>query len=265
MMTLEEKLDASVALSYKKVPLKKMGILTSKQRKKSLIVFILMLIFTIYTKFILKSLSFGLLAFFIILNLGTLFVLKLMSKSTTALNHNHIYKFIVFLNKICKVGIFAFSIIGYYEHFKTYILEHYTINSAGELPDVLLDLLKTDFKFISFVVTVILFIPTFIYFVIFFLKYYFLPSYAVYLTFLVIMIPILNLYFIYKILTYKKNTFLYYYLDEDGASVIVETREFRSPSRRLYIILLKLLIVALIIVIISFFYYQIAKDIFDIK
>ena len=264
-MTLEEKLDASVALSYKKIPLKKMGILTPKQRTRSLIVFILMLIFTIYTKFILKSLSFGLLAFFIFLNLITLFVLKFMSKSTTALNHNHIYRFVVFLNKICKVGIFTFSIIGYYNHFKVYIPEHYTINSVSELPDVLLDLLKTDFKFISFIGTVILFIPTFIYFIIFFLKYYVLPSYAVYLTFLVILIPILNLYFIYKILTYKKNTFLYYYLDEDGTSVIVETREFQSPTRTIYTILIKLLIVIPILIIIGIVYYQFAQEIFNIQ
>lgn len=264
-MTLEEKLDASVILNQKKIPLKKMGILTAKQRKKSIIIFILMLIFTIYTKFILKKFYFDFLAFFIILNLITLFILKLMSKSTTALNHRYIYKFVVFLNKVCKVAIFAFSIVGYYEHFKVYIPENYTITTKEDLPEVLLDLLKTDFRFISFIGTVILFIPTFIYFIIFFMNYYVLPSMAIYLGFLVILIPGLNLYLIYKIITYQKNTFLYYYLDQDGTSVVVETRKFQSPMRSIRIVLLKLLIVILIIIIIGIFYYQIAKDIFIIK
>ncbi|MDE7105770.1 MAG: hypothetical protein K2O22_01235 [Anaeroplasmataceae bacterium] len=261
-MTLEEKLDASIILNQKKMPLKKIGILTPKQRRRSLVVFILMLIFTIYTKFILKSFSFDFLAFFIILNLVTLFILKLMSKSTTALNHRYIYRFVVFLNKVCKVAIFAFSIVGYYEHFKVYIPENYTINSKEDLPEVLFDLLKTDFKFISFIGTVILFIPTFIYFIIFFMNYYVLPSMAVYLGFLAILIPGLNLYLIYRIVTYQKNTFLYYYLDEDGTSVIVETREFQSPIRSIQIVLLKILILIPIIIIIGFFYYQIAKEIF---
>ncbi len=119
----------------------------------------------------------------------------------------------------------------------------------------------TDFKFISFIGTILLFIPTFIYFAIFFIKYYILSSSIIYLSFLVFLIPILNLYFLFKFVTHQKNTFLYYYLDEDGASVIVETREIQSPTHKIATFLLKLFIAILLLIGIGFFYYQIVQDI----
>lgn len=253
-MTLEEKLEGSTIINTKEIPLKKMGILTSKQRRKSLIIFFLMLAYTIYTKFILKSNFFDFVTIFIILNLLTLFGLKIMNKSTIALNHNYIYRFLVFFNKLCKVVIFAFSIYEYYKHFSTYIPEHYTINSKEDLPNVLLDLLKTDFKFISFIFSILLFIPTFIYFIFFCIKFY-----GLYLTFiiafLVLIIPILNLVVIFKFVFQKKNTFNYYHINETGTAVIVENREIHSYSHRISTIFLRLLIAIPVLFFIGFYYY----------
>ncbi|MDE5546435.1 MAG: hypothetical protein K2I88_03130 [Anaeroplasmataceae bacterium] len=261
-MTLEEKLDVSSIISAKEIPLKKMGILTSKQRRRSLIIFFLMLAYTVYTKFILKTNFFDFITIFIILNMLTLLGLKIMKKSTIALNHNQLYKFLVFLNKLCKVAIFAFSIYEYYQHFSVYIPEHYSISSKEDLPDVLLDLLKTDFKFISFIISILLFIPTLIYFLVFSIKYYFLTIVFVYVIG-ILFIPVINIIIIFKLVFEKKNTFKYYHMNEDGTAVVVETREIHSYTHRITTILLRLLAAIPVLFFIGFYYYCIYNQIMN--
>lgn len=245
-MTLDQKLEKSKVLKTSRRTLKQLKILSGKQRILSLVVFILMAFYTIYTKIILGLKSFEILSLFIIFNLITLLILKIMSKNTIALNHQYLYRATIFINKLCKVVLFTVSLFDYYYYFNDYLLEHYSLSFADyilllfggseRVEVIFLEVLKKDIKLISFLFSIIVFIPTMLYFIFFVIKYYLL----LFVMLLAASIPVLNIVFCLIWIFHNNNIFYYYSFDKEHNEVIVERRLIVSSSYKLTKILAKI-------------------------
>lgn len=232
-MTLQEKLDCSTVIEERRMSRKDLGLLTKKQRKTSLIIFLLMSLYTIYTKIILKYEGFDWPIFFLVLNIITLFFIKITSNSVFQLNHFTLSKVIIFINKACKIGVFIFSFIAYLELFNELYKTLYDCTFGEYLLQILMHektveslfevSLNNTIKIISFFVSVVLFVPTFLYFIFSTLKSF--SFIIVYLLFaIVLLIPLLNIS-IYLNFLFDNNKIFYYYRGvEDSEDVIKETR-----------------------------------------
>lgn len=260
-MTLAEKLEYSyIEGQPSKLTFKEMHILTKKQRFLSLLMFFFMSAYTLFSKIVLKK-DFANIAFlFVVLNLLTLAILKFISKSIVGLNHPIIYKIIVFLNKICKLVIFVLAIIGYFTFFNTYLSENYSItlveymsllNSDFETAsDIFCELFKKDVRLLSFIITVVLFIPNAIYFIVFSIKWYFIT----YVIMLLLCLPIVNLIIYIVWLSKNNNTFKHYYI-YNNEYVIRENRVIDKHGYKFIKFLKKFLFTIPVVLFIYFAYY----------
>lgn len=260
-MTLEEKLNKSTIISVRARSLKSMHILTKKQHILSILVFIFMALYTVATKIILNT-GFDFLSFVLILliciNLVTLFILKAIGQTTIALNHKYLYSITLFINKSCKLGIFAVSIIAYYNS-----LNDYFITKEGMSFFSVLGLLYTDterfkeiflyafffnLQLVSFLISIVLFIPTFIYFLFFFIKAYLYT----FLFLLLMSIPVLNIILCIRWIVTTNDVFTYYKLDREKNRVLIEKRKIRSKTYKLKQTLLKLTVSIAVIIFLGY-------------
>lgn len=255
-MTLEEKLEKSRVVKSKIKRLKSLGIQSKRQRILSIIIFVFMTLYIVYSKIILNTTGFDWLILFIVLNLITLFFLKLLDKSVVALNHIYLYKTIVFINKVCKVGVFAYTMIVYYNFFNDFFLDKFNVtlfdyiggafNNRYDWKILWSYSLSLTIKFISMLVTIVLFISTFFYFVVISIKYFF-KAYLFYLGSILALVPIIGQIFYFWWLFKNSKRFDYYILSESGKSVTIETREINSKKYYIEKVLIKLSITLCII------------------
>lgn len=247
-MTLKEKLENSIILDKRCVSMKSLHILTKKQRTLSLVMFVFMCAYTIYSKCILKDNFLNISFLFVALNLITLCILKFISNSTFALNHHYTNSFIVFLNKVCKLVIFILAISGYVTFFNEYLGENEGINLNGffnlifkdteRVGDIFWTLFFKDVRLISCLVTIVLFIPNFIYFFILYIKFYLIG----YILTMVIIIPIVNLILYIVWLSKNNNRFKYYYNAGDNANIVVERRIISKEGYKFFKFLKKFIL-----------------------
>lgn len=232
-MLLQEKLDNSIVLKTKSKSLKNAGIQSKKERIFSFIIFIFMALFTIYTKIILKDASFDLLVILIITNLITLFLITLIDKSTYGMNHIIQYQGLTLLNKVCKVLIFISTFYTYLAYFKEYIIPKYNMtlfelifSDSFSIKAIFSLGISFYIKVISFLVSIVLIIPSVLYLIISLFK-----SYTLYLKFLLFLlllfIPILNIFVINR---YLKNNdmFEYYYISNNR--LVIEKRKINNKN-----------------------------------
>ena len=275
MMTLEEKLYNSCVVSKKRYKAKKYGIQSSKKRRFGILVFILMSIFTIFSKIINKGdkgnlsdtfLNYSI--YCIIAKMVISFILKFMNKSVFSLNHNYIYRFFKFLGNVANILVFFFTMvayinksIGYWNLFaEQYAVNNNTIYGIKEfnvdwIYEVKTLTLKEDkpivFIWKTFipnepikhlityalcVVSIITFIPTFIYFLIVGFKFMFILfafNYIIPIFIIIFIIPILHIFLWLKLLFRPLPTFRYVYFDEsDKSYVFVEKRKITGKYNR---------------------------------
>ncbi len=267
-MTYDEKIEQSQIIkvvgpkSFKRV-----GIQTKKSRMMSIIIMILTSLYTIFTKFIIKDFSFDIVTVCIIINIASLVGLKFLNKSIFIKNKTDIfgfYRFLLLINKICKVIIFGFTFYNTILHLKSINLDGYNCDPlvllhktiTKELPYyVLLDL---DFnillKLISTTFSLLLTIPSFISLIIFIFKIIIL----IYKPFLFLS-PMYNfmlvLDIIRKKIKKKARLFKNYVIKDDG--VYIEYRELKYTTSKKISIFLSILILILYLIIYYLFLYKI--------
>ncbi|MDE6408521.1 MAG: hypothetical protein K2K50_07975, partial [Anaeroplasmataceae bacterium] len=169
-------------------------------------------------------------------NMIILFILKIIGKSTTALNHVNLLHFLTFLNKFCKAAIFVFTTRAYFIHFQMMMPESYgvTLEEAIQLilkdreqaQNLFLDVLYSDLKLVGFLLSIVLSISSVLYVLSAFLRIivHLIVTYWLYC--FMASIPLINLiYFIKKIRSDEGILFRHYRLREDGNMVIVEHRK----------------------------------------
>ncbi len=244
-MTLEDKLKYSEITNQEEKTLKSVGILTKKQRKRSWIIFAVLVVYTIISKIILNisnltsnpiQVIFDPIFFLTFLNLIILLFLKIFGKSTTALNHLKLNRFVIFLNKFCKAAIFCFTTRAYFIHFQMMIPENYdmtvsealllVIKDRSKAQEIFVDVLFSDLKLASFLLSIVLSISSIIYVLFAFAKILLNLMVSYWLYCVICGIPILNIiYFVRKIKSDEGSHFKHYRLTEDGEKVIIEHRQ----------------------------------------
>ena len=119
-MTLSEKIKQSHIIHCEREKASKYGIKNSKKRFIGVVIFIIMALFTIFSKIINKSdkdnltaklLDYSIIC--IIANLFLTFILKFMKKSVFALNYNKTYRLFKLLWHTSKVFVFFFTMVAY--------------------------------------------------------------------------------------------------------------------------------------------------------
>ncbi len=269
MMTLSEKLESSCILSQSRCKAKKYGIKDKKKRWFGVIVFVLMSLFTIWSKIINRGdkgtltddfLNYSIIC--IVLKMFFTFILKFMSKSVFSLNHNRIYRVFKFFGAVSSCLVFYFTMVAYINksigYWNEFALKYINDNNLTEktleanvdwIYNVVKIELNEDESFLSFIwniflssepinhkftyalctLSIITFVPTFIYLMISFLKgiiimvaiNYLLPIFL-----LVFCLPVIHIILWIKILFRPLPNFTYVYFDDNDKSyVIVEKRK----------------------------------------
>lgn len=254
-MTLSEKLKVSEVIASKEVTLKQLNISSKDKRLLSILSIILITLYTIYTKLILNNYNvFDWLVFFTLLNIFSTIAVKVICNSTYALNHYRLYSFIFFISKSCKVAIFAFSLINYVKYFVEIGNEEFIINFFKDISSIdvraVLDYTSQE---ISFIVSLVVFIPTAIYFIILCIKTYM----HLFKITIISVIPFINVVY-YLIWLFNQNPyFLFYQLNEDNNSVLIEKRKIDENKVESTIPLKFLISLPLVVAVCTLYYYLI--------
>ncbi|MGM9969384.1 MAG: hypothetical protein ACI35S_03205 [Anaeroplasma sp.] len=217
-MTYKEKLEKSTIYKTGKIYYKDLNFPTAKQRRTSLVLFVFMALFTIYTKIILQVNKFDFMVFVVIVSLITTLVLKIVSQSVYALNHYKLVFGCRIINSLCKFLIFISAFNLYFTTLNVATLEMYNETFIEVLENIIktLDissymafLFHYKLQLISFIGTIIIFIPVFIYLLIVYVKLLFILA--------IFFIPIFNIFF-YLFWVFSNNkTFIEYVKDEDNS------------------------------------------------
>lgn len=274
-MTLSEKIKQSHIIYCEREKASKYGIKNSKKRFIGFVIFIIMALFTIFSKIINKSdkdnltaklLDYSIIC--IIANLFLTFILKFMKKSVFALNYNKTYRLFKLLWHTSKVFVFFFTMVAYINKVLDYwdpYVELYALKNSYAFHAVTLSdkIITRDFivvdehnvynmsfvkeflckqkisNLVTFVLcafTILTFIPTFLYFLIIFIKtmlVFALLYFALIPALLIFLIPVLNLVLVIRILTRPIPTFKYCHYDEkDKNYVIVEKRKIDGINNK---------------------------------
>ena len=250
-----DKIEHSTVISQKEIKKKYLPISTSKQRIISLVTYILMSLYTIYTCIILR-LNANEISLFVIANiisLSSMILIKIISKSVYELNHQKTYLVIDFINKLSKVILFYYAITKFIDAFDM-ILFNETLNSNIDLIEVIrtaivnkepqsIQLLQTLWTndilpAISLLVSVLTFIPI--------LLYFFVINIKMICTVIVWITPGINVItFLYWI--FKKHDVFKVYKVKNDETYICETRKINIRGYNANIVLTKLFFSALII------------------
>ncbi len=303
-MTYREKIKNSTVIKEGIMPKYYFGVMSAEKRKKSVIAFILIAIYTILTKFIFKTIdSFDIMYVVLIANLVFLFILKLISNSLFKLNHFNLYQVVFFLSRVCKLIIFISTFLASTAYFNEFFKNYYL--SIGKTPrdalmffeydfsyidklflfdtkiiELVIEGITTGFKFnslvefinqynfsgeiipyISRIVSVILFIPVFFYFLFANIKYIFkFIKWTI-----IICIPIVNIVYYIKWLFPKDDLFISHRESEDKRMLVRELRRLNPDKAKEYrteirgIRFLESLGIALIYLIIIFIIINVSK------
>lgn len=257
-MTYEEKIEQSEILkvvgpkSYKRA-----GIQTAKGRLISIIFLIFTSLYTIFTKILLKDSSFDIQTLCIIINILSLVGIKFLDKSLLIKNKTNVityYHILIFINKICKVVIFGFSLYSTYKVLEVIKIEEYGCNPVILLIRVLFQdlsykvLLKLPFdiqlKLLTTVISLILTIPSIILLLIYIIKIAYIILLPLYL-----LSPLWNFILLFKLIkSYKKRKIFKNYIIEND-QVYIEYRQMNYSKA--YIIrnaILVLLYIAFLVI-----------------
>lgn len=249
-MTYQEKLNNSVILKTGLIPKASFGIISNKKRKNSIIAFILIAIYTILNKFVFHSIEkFDIMYVILIVNLVLLFVLKLIANSTFKLNHVTLYSVVFFFSRLCKLILFITAYIQSTEFFLFYFNDYFEIlNFEGQFYTCLLEgiarssfdslnLLINDYNlnfneliipFITREISILLFIPVFLYFLGVYINYVFKFIKILFIA----LIPIANITYYFKWLLSTDVTFTSYHESEDPKFLEIEWRRLTSESAK---------------------------------
>lgn len=267
MMTLAAKLESSCVISQRRCKAKRYGIKSSKNRWIGFVIFLAMALFTIVTKIINKGdkgtltdtfLNYSI--YCIIAKLAITFVLKFMDNSVFSLNHNRIYGIIKFCGNVANVLVFFFTMVAYINKCIGYwnlFAEQYALskNTTYEIYGLNVDWiyevktlkLKDDelgffFFFESFIpnepfmhlvtfalcaITIITFVPTFLYFLVVIAKsiiYIIAFNYLLPIVILIFILPVLHIIIWLKLLFRPLPSFRYVYFDETDKNYVFEER-----------------------------------------
>lgn len=123
-MTYQEQLKNSEVIKTGIIPKSYFNLLSPKKRLRSLITFLLIALYTILTKIVFKANGFDIIYVVLIVNLISLFILKIISNSIFSLNHINTYNFVFFISRVCKliifISVYITSSIYFMEFFKNY-------------------------------------------------------------------------------------------------------------------------------------------------
>ncbi len=145
-MTYREKIKNSTVIKEGIMPKYYFGVMSSKKRKRSIITFLLIALYTVATKFIFKTIeSFDFMYVVLIANLVFLFILKLISNSLFKLNHFNLYQVVFFLSRLCKLIIFVSTFLTSTEYFSKFFEAHYL--ALGQMAKDRVNILGYDFTY----------------------------------------------------------------------------------------------------------------------
>lgn len=272
-MTYREKLKNSTVVKTGLIHKSYFGLMNPKKRLKTVIVFLLLALYTVLTKFVFKTIEkFDIMYVVLIVNLISLFILRLIAHSVFSLNHIKMYKFVFFINRVCKLVIFLTTFVTSTIFFLDFFMD-YHVNVLGEEElervelfgmnlnylgylfqfdynvmnaiftgitngfkfDSLINLFnEMNFTFFDYVVpyitrmvSIILFIPIFLYFIgIYFTAFFRGLKYVI-----IAAIPIYNIYYYCKWLFAPEITFVSYSDSLDSKYVKKEYRALNSEAK----------------------------------
>ncbi len=135
-MTYQEKLKNSTVIKTGVIPKANFGLVDGKKRKRSVLAFLLIAGYTILNKFVFNTIAeFDFLYVVLIVNLISLFILKLTNRSIFELNHMKLYSVVYFISRVCKLIIFisiflesTTYFLKYFENFYVVVKEHEAVN-----------------------------------------------------------------------------------------------------------------------------------------
>lgn len=229
---------------------------TATQRMKSLFLFLLLALYTVYTKVVLKNYEFDILVVSNIISIISMLYIKITTRSIYALNHYKQYSFVYFINKVAKLLIFVYAAMLYYEALNNATLELFDLKLYEMVPILFGEtyyageyfgelFLNKPLECISFVFTILVFIPSFFYFLALNIKIIF--------KIIVWFIPFVNLIVFLKWLF--RGTYIFFeYKKDDENFYIINTRKITNKFYILNKFLLKLLLVAAIVVVIYLYF-----------
>lgn len=264
-MTYEEKMSNSKVVrrvgpqSYRKA-----GIQSAKGRLISILVFIFTALYTLYTKFILKDFSFDILILCTIINLITLIIIKFLNKSLCVKNNSSImrfYRFLILINKSCKVVIFGYSLYSTYKNLSAIQLTEFNCSPidlllqiiAKEQPySVILQLPFTIVvKLVTTALSFILTIPAVLSLLLYLMKIL-IGAYILYYFLLFSLLPVVNLILLLFVLRKKSDTIFKHYVIENK-QVYIEYRKLHYSTG--YVIKRKLLLLIPCLLYLIAYYY----------
>lgn len=123
-MTYQEQLKNSEVIKTGIIPKSYFNLLSPKKRLWSLITFLLIALYTVLTKIVFRAHGFDIIYIVLIVNLISLFILKMISNSIFSLNHFNTYIFVFFISRVCKliifISVYITSTVYFMEFFKNY-------------------------------------------------------------------------------------------------------------------------------------------------
>jgi hypothetical protein len=255
-----DKIENSTVIGHNEIKKKYLPLSTPRQRRISLITYILMSLYTVYTCIILK-LEAREISLFVIANVVSLLsmiFIKIISKSVYELNHQNTYVLVDFINKSAKLVLFYYAIMKFIDSFEIsqmdrildflQIVKDAIISKDTAAITTITNLFKSDvLPLVSLFASLLTFIPILIYFVIINIK--------MVCTVIIWITPGINaltyLYWLFK----RHNIFKVYEVKDDE-TFDCQTRKINIKGYNLNMFFTKLvaslIIIAFIYVIITF-------------
>ena len=174
-----DKIENSTVIGHNEIKKKYLPLSTPRQRRISLITYILMSLYTVYTCIILKLEAREISLFVIanIISLLSMIFIKIISKSVYELNHQNTYIIVDFINKSAKLVLFYYAIVKFVDSFEISQMERVLdflqvvkdaiINRDAAAITTITNLFKSDvLPVVSLFASLVTFIPILIYFLI---------------------------------------------------------------------------------------------------
>ena len=270
-----DKIENSVPVSNHIIYKKYLPLSTPRQRLISLITYLLMSAYTIYTCVILnlKAQEISLFVIANIISLASMIFIKAISKSVYELNHQNTYLFVDFVNKSAKLVLFYYAIVKFIQSFDMAQLER-VIDLLDIIKEAIInkdtssiETIKTMFQndlipVVSLFVSVLTFIPVLIYFLIINIKMVCIA--------IIFIAPGINVIAFIYWLTKRSDTFKVYRI-KDKDAYYCETRKIDIKGYNLNTFFTKLIasliVLAFIWVILTFAFdlnpIQLIKDFYQ--
>ena len=249
----ERMVQRSDIVKSKTVPVKKLNLYTDEKRKRSLILLIITFLYSMITKIILGDFSFDLLVVLNVLLFVTDFYLRVNGNSIWALNHYNRVRTFTILNKLLITIIFFMTSYLQLMEFIDFTSKHsaefhaicvqYYYRSEELLHCFLYILKEKPYFTISFIYSIVMFIPILLFFIKMQVTYYF----KIMLFMLVAAIPVVGVIFLGKWALGGQVFKEYSLLDEETCVINYrKSRHFSDNAKRIFGRLLLTIAVALL-------------------